>query len=55
MRMQKQVLPPCVQNAEEANLRAQAFGVGRNFEHGLSAGSEEQIVQNPGVAQTQRI
>ena len=55
MRMQKQVLPPGVQNAEEANLGAEVFGVGRNFEHGLSAGAEEQIVQQPGIAQTERI
>jgi hypothetical protein len=44
-----------VQNADKANLRAQAFGVGRNFEHGGGAGSEEQIVKNPSVAQTQRV
>jgi len=44
-----------VQNAEEANLRTQAFRVCRNFEHGGSAGAEEQIIQGPGVAQTQRV
>lgn len=55
MRVQEQVLPPCVQNAEESDVRAQAFGVGRDFEHGGGTGAEEQIVQNPGVAQAYRI
>ena len=41
MRMQSQVLSPGVQNAEEADLGSKVLGVGRNFEHGLSAGAEE--------------
>jgi hypothetical protein len=44
-----------VQNADETNLRAQPFGVGRNFEHGGSAGAEKQVIQNPGVAQTETV
>ena len=50
MRMQSQVLSPGVQNAEEANLGSEVLGVGRNFEHGLSAGAEEQIVEQPWIA-----
>lgn len=45
MRMQSQVLSPGVQNAEKADLGPEVPGVGRNFEHGLSAGAEEQIVE----------
>ena len=55
MRMQEQVLSPRVQNADEANLRAQPFWVGRNFKHSVSAGAEKQIVQNPGIAQAEGI
>jgi hypothetical protein len=53
--MQEQVLSPRVQNADEANLRAQPFWIGRHFEHGVSAGAEKQIVQNPGIAQAERV
>ncbi len=55
MRMQSQVLSPGVQNAEEADLGSEVFGVGRNFEHGLSAGAEEQIVEQPWIAPTERV
>src|SRR5271156_3774531 len=55
MRMQSQVLSPGVQNAEEADLGSEVLGAGRNFEHGLSAGAEEQIVEQPWIALTERI
>ena len=55
MRMQTQVLSPGVQNAEEADLGSEVLGVGRNFEHGLSAGAEEQIVEQPWIALTERV
>jgi hypothetical protein len=55
MRMQSQVLSPGVQDAEEANLGSEMLGVGRNFEHGLSAGAEEQIVKQPWIALTERV
>ena len=48
MRMQKQVLPPRVQDTDEPNLSAESFGVSRDLEHGGGAGTEEQIVHNPG-------
>jgi hypothetical protein len=44
-----------LQNAEEADLGTEVLGVGRNFEHGLSAGAEEQIVEQPWVALTERV
>ena len=55
MRMQSQVLSPGVKNAEEADLGSEVLGVGRNFEHGLSAGAEEQIVKQPWIALTERV
>src|SRR5258708_9506631 len=54
MRMQSQVLSPSVQNAEKADLGSEVLGVGRNFEHGLSAGAEEQIVEQSWIALTER-
>ena len=55
MRMQSQVLSPSVENAEETDLGSEVLGVGRNFEHGLSAGAEEQIVKQPWIALTERV
>jgi hypothetical protein len=55
MRMQSQVLSPGVQNAEKADLGSEVLGVGGNFEHGLSASAEEQIVEQPWIALTERI
>ena len=55
MRMQSQVLSPGVQNAEEADLGSEVLGVGRNFEHGLSAGAEEQIVEQSWITLTKRV
>jgi hypothetical protein len=36
-----------MQNAEEADPGSEVLGVGRNFEHGLSAGAEEQVIKQP--------
>ena len=55
MRMQSQVLSPRMQNGEEADFSSEVPGVGGNFEHGLSAGAEEQIVEQPWVTLTQRV
>ncbi len=46
MGMVQQVLSPGVEDAEEANLRAQVLGVGRDFEERRSAGMEEQTVKD---------
>ena len=50
MRVQPQVLAPGMEDAEEADPGSEVFRVGRNFEHGLSAGAEEQIVEQPWIA-----
>ena len=47
--MQKQVLPPRVQDTDEPDLRAQSFGICRDLQHGGGAGMEEQVVHDPGV------
>ena len=38
--MELQVLPPGVQDADEPNLRAESFGLGRHLEHGRGTGSK---------------
>ena len=40
VRMQEQVLPPGVQDADEPDLRAESLRVGRDFEHGRGTGSK---------------
>ena len=55
MRVQPQVLAPGMEDAEEADLGSKVLGVGCNFEHGLSAGAEEQIVEQPWITLTERV
>ena len=40
MRMEEQVLPPGVQDADESDLRAESFGLSRDLEHGRGTGSK---------------
>src|SRR5467141_3133968 len=51
--MQQQVLPPGMQNADHADLCSQVFGIGRDLQQGLRAGSEQQIVEQTRVVQGQ--
>jgi hypothetical protein len=53
--MQQQVLPPGVQNADHADFGPQVFGIGRDLQQGLRAGSEQQIVEQTRVVQGQHI
>ena len=46
MRMMLQLLVPSVKDTEEADLGAQMPGMARDFEQGLGAGTEQQIVEN---------
>lgn len=55
MRMQSQVLSPGVQDAEEADLGSEVLGVGGNLKHGLGGGAEEQIIEQPWIALTERV
>lgn len=55
MGMQAEVLPPGVQDAEEADLRSEVLGVGCDFKHSLGGGAEEQIVEQPGMSLTERV
>ena len=55
MRMQSEVLSPGVQDAEEADLGSEVLGVGGNLKHGLGGGAEEQIIEQPWIALTERV
>jgi hypothetical protein len=44
-----------VQDGEEADFSPEVPGVGGNFEHGLSGGAEEKIVEQPRVPLTERV
>ncbi len=48
MRVSQQVRAPGVQDGEEPDLGAQAFGIGGHFEQGLGTGIEQQVEHGPG-------
>ena len=52
--MMLQLLVPRVKDTEEADLGAQMPGMASDFEQGLGAGTEQQIVENLLVLQSQR-
>src|SRR5438034_285251 len=53
--MQKQVLTPSVQDADHADLCAQVFAIDGDLEQGLSAGGEQQVIEQTWVLQGQHI
>jgi hypothetical protein len=53
MRMMLQLLVPRVEDTEEADFGAQMSGMASDFEQGLGAGAEQQIVENLLVLQRQ--
>ena len=55
VRMQQQVLPPSVESANHADLGSQVFGIGRDLQQSLRAGSEQQVVEQTRVVQGQHI
>lgn len=55
MVMGQQVGSPCVQDGEEADLCAEALGIGSDFEQGLGDGLEQQVKQWPSRSQCQRV
>jgi hypothetical protein len=46
VRVMFQFLIPGVQHAEEADFRAEMFGIARDFQKCLGAGSEQQAVDH---------
>ena len=54
MRMMFQLLTPGMQNAEEADLGAEMFGIPGDFDQGFRAGTEQQIVNELLVLQCER-
>ena len=53
MRMEPELLTPTMQHTEEANLRAEKSRIAGNFEKGLRAGAEQEIVDDLLVLQHQ--
>src|SRR5439155_3686348 len=53
--VQKQVLSPGVQDADHADLGAQVFAIDGDLEQGLSAGGEQQVVEQTRVFQGQHV
>jgi hypothetical protein len=53
--MQKQVLSPSVQDADDADLCAQVFAIHGDLEQGLSTGGEQQVVEATRVLQGQHV
>jgi hypothetical protein len=53
--MQKQVLSPRVKDGDDTDLGSEVFGIGCDFQQGLCAGSEQQIVKQTRVFQGQHI
>src|SRR5437867_4384491 len=53
--VQKQVLSSGVQDADHTNLSSQVFRIGCDFQQGLRAGGEQQIVKQTRVFQGQHI
>src|ERR1017187_5953418 len=51
--MNLEVLPPCMEHAEESDARSQVLGIASQFEQGSRAGAEEQIVEQPLVLEDQ--
>ena len=54
MRVQLEFLIPGVQHAEETDLRAEMFGIASDFKERFRTGSEQEIVDDLFVLQSQR-
>jgi len=55
VRVREQVLTPGVENAEDADLRAQMLGVGSDFQQGGSGGREQEMVKVTSVVLRQEV
>jgi len=53
MRVKFELLIPSVQHAEEADLCAKMFGIARNFEECVCTGSEQEIVDDLLILESQ--
>src|ERR1039457_4579841 len=53
--MQEQVLSPGMQDADHADLSAQVFAIDGDLEQSLSAGGEQQVVEQTRVLQGQHV
>jgi hypothetical protein len=55
MRVLEKVLTPGMQNAEEADLGAEVFGISGDLQHGRRTGPKQEIVQKSRILLTQHI
>lgn len=55
MGMREQVLPLGVENAEDADFRAQVLGGGRDFQESGGGGREQEMIKLPGVVLRQEV
>jgi hypothetical protein len=55
VRVLKEILAPGVKNTEDADLRAQVLGVGRDFQQGGGSGSEQEMIKLPRVVLRQEV
>ena len=53
MRVEAEFLIPGVQHAEEADLRAEMFGIASDFQKGFRTGAKQKIVDDLLVLQSQ--
>jgi len=54
MGMMQQILPPRMQDCDEADFGTQVLRIGGDREHGFGAGAKQQIVERPLVLQGER-
>jgi len=51
MRMVQDVLPPGVQHAHKADVRAQMLGIGSDLQERGYTGTEQQVIEDPLIGQ----
>ena len=55
VRMQQKILAPGVENADNADLRAEVLGIGGDLQRGRGTRSKQQIVIAPGIVLRQHV
>jgi hypothetical protein len=55
VRVKVKILPPGVQHGQSADLCTQVLGIGGPLEQRLGGGSEQEVIDNPGVRQRDRV
>ena len=55
VRVELKVLAPGVQHGQDTGLGTQELGIGGQLEHGLGGGPQEQVVDDAGIGQCDRV